>query len=951
MTWVDAAITIESDGTKRIDDDDGFTTIFWVDDGSGTDTDGEMGTFDRQPGAIVTVTLTNGSGAVADPAGPFNGVTDRHGAYDLVFTSASTGVVTGSATGRATVAGVGLSRSTDGSTTPSGSHNSDAAVKTFVDADIAIEADVSDEVGEPHAFVVTVTADHGRGSRPVTDGHVDFTLAAADGAASVLNLGASSCDDAGANLDSSGRCTIVFASASAGRVMVQASITLDIGGVMLTFEADSSVVVAAAAVKTVVDARIEIEADGVNQVGADHTLSASVMIDAGNGAGLVPAPDGTAIDFNLENGPGTLSATNCSTSGGTGSCSVDLRSATPGTTRVSASSSVTVAGTALTPTTGAGGGGNAFVTWVDARIEIVPDAVLGAGDPPTFTVTVMENLGTGFVAAAGEMVNVTFTDADGAAAKAAEVCVTDGGGRCTVTGIGSGSGQVSVSASSMVSLGDITVVRSTDGSTTPGGARNSGPALLARVDARITIDPVTGSDETGGFHTLSATVEVDAADGSGFVPAPDGSEVTFDVMSGPGSFAGASSCTTTGGSCSVELTSDASGVTTVSATTEVVVAGVPLTRTTGTGDNNGGNAVETWVDAYITIGSDDSNGIGDAASLTVTVWEDDGSGRGFLPAAGAPVTVTLGNESGADANAAGPFIGVTDGLGAFTVTFTSATAGTVTGYASADVVVAGRSLVRETDGVVPNGEAAAKTFVAGTLSFVGVDDLGSPLCCATFEVRRTLDRFGNPIAGPIITVTDNSSADADATGGAITLDGLLLGSYEVRETAAPPDFVFDTNVKPATLSLGGPDATISEPFISHRLDDGCSPDFWQGSIGSHLWNSADDPVFEPGGGNPYSHDSLFNAIFMDMDVLDGLTMFDLVSSDGGRSDVHRAARSLVAAYLNASHDEVFYAISTIELKQMWIAAVFAFDDGGTDAAFLELHTLLDANNRLGCALE
>jgi hypothetical protein len=729
---------------------------------------------------------------------------------------------------------------------------------------------------------------------------------------------------------------------------------LDIGGALFTLETDRSVAVAAAAtatVETVGDARIEIEADGVNEVGDDHTLSASLMIDAGNGAGFVSAPDGTAIDFNLENGPGTLRATSCTTAGGTGSCSVDLTSATPGATTVSASSSVTVAGTALMPTTGAAGGGNAVVAWVDAKIEIVPDAALGVADPPTFTVTVMENLGTGFVAATGEMVNVTFTDANGAAVRAAASCVTDTAGRCTVTGVGS-SGQVSVSASSTLSLGDITVVRSTDGSTTPSGARNSGPALQARVDARIALDPPNGSDEAGGFHTLSATVEVDAGDGSGFVAAPDGTAVTFDLVGGPGSFDGASSCTTTSGSCSVELTSDATGVTTVSATTEVVVAAVQLMPTTGTDGNNGGNAVATWVDAHITIGSHDAIGIGDATNLTVTVWKDDGSGGGFVPAAGAPVTVTLGNEGGADANAAGPFTGVTDGLGEFIVTFTSATAGTVTGHASSNVMVAGRSLVRETDGVAPNGGAAVKTFVAGTLTFVEEDDLGSPLCCATFEVKRTLDRFGDPVAGPIITVTDNSAADADATGGAITLDGLLLGSYEVRETAAPPGLVFDeADAKPAPLSLGGSVATISEPFVGRRLDDGCSPDFWQGGNGLQLWNSADDPVFEPGGGNPYAHDTLFNDVFMDMDVLNGLTMLDLASSDGGQSDVHRAARSLVAAYLNASHDEVSYAISTIGLKQMWIAAVFAFDDDGTDAAFRELHALLDANNRLGCGLE
>ena len=82
-TFVDAKILIEPDDTNEVGDDHTFTTTVWVDDGSGIDADGQMGTFDRAPEADVTVTLTNANGAVADPAGPFNGVTDADGEFGV----------------------------------------------------------------------------------------------------------------------------------------------------------------------------------------------------------------------------------------------------------------------------------------------------------------------------------------------------------------------------------------------------------------------------------------------------------------------------------------------------------------------------------------------------------------------------------------------------------------------------------------------------------------------------------------------------------------------------------------------------------------------------------------------------------------------------------------------------------------------------------------------------
>src|SRR5205823_3888541 len=60
----------------------------------------------------------------------------------------------------------------------------------------------------------------------------------------------------------------------------------------------------------------------------------------------------------------------------------------------------------------------------------------------------------------------------------------------------------------------------------------------------------------------------------------------------------------------------------------------------------------------------------------------------------------------------GPFTGSTNAAGQFQVTFTSNTAGTVTGHASSTLSVAGSAAFTvQTDGIAPNSGDAVKTFV------------------------------------------------------------------------------------------------------------------------------------------------------------------------------------------------------------------------------------------------
>jgi hypothetical protein len=129
-------------------------------------------------------------------------------------------------------------------------------------------------------------------------------------------------------------------------------------------------------------------------------------------------------------------------------------------------------------------------------------------------------------------------------------------------------------------------------------------------------------------------------------------------------------------------------------------------------------------------------------------------------------------------------------------------------------------------------------------------------------------------------------------------------------------------------------------------DEGCTPGFWQGGTGFPLWDEEPDGDFIPPNGNPFAHDTLFNDFFTSHDDLAGLTMFELVSTGGGPNPVRKAARDLVAAFLNASHSGVNYPYTTAQLTAMWDTAVA---DGG-DQAFIDLHGDLNEANELGCQI-
>jgi len=206
------------------------------------------------------------------------------------------------------------------------------------------------------------------------------------------------------------------------------------------------------------DARINITPPtDTNEVGDPHVLTATAEYKTGTTPGWVNATDETLINFSIMSGPGDLDPDNCTTSGSTGNCSVNLNSTTSGITLVNASADIKIPGSSVIfhrVTDGTGENSEpAQKTWVNATISIEPDDTNEVGDPHTFTIHIEKDNGTGWVDAVGETPTITFPDgmpeyvddsncSDG----------TDANGNCTVVINSTVAGVYTVHANATISV-------------------------------------------------------------------------------------------------------------------------------------------------------------------------------------------------------------------------------------------------------------------------------------------------------------------------------------------------------------------------------------------------------------------------------------------------------------------------------------------------------------------
>ncbi len=775
-------------------------------------------------GVFPTVTLTTANGAVVankvDNCATTG--TDASGNCTVTFTSNSAGTVTGNASATVTIGTETFNVSTDGV-----SPNSGPAVKRFVDAWIQIDPDDVNEAGDSHTFTITAKQNSGDGTGFVsvpngTAIDVDLT----DSAGAVSQISANTCAST-----TNGTCSVTFTSQTGGIVSGHASIDLTLFGNAVHRETDASGQNSNDAVKKFVDAWITIAPDDVNETGDPHTFTVTVKQDGANGSGFVNVPDGTIVDVSLTNSGGATnspSANTCATGTVAGQCTITFTSPTGGVVTGHAEVDLTLQGLAVHRETDgtAPNSGDAVKKFVDAWITISPDDVNETGDPHTFTVTVKQDSanGSGLVNVPnGTIVDVTLTDALGAISNvSSNTCETTGtvNGQCSVTFTSATGGTVTGTAAVDLTLQGLAVHRETDGN-----GLNSGPAVKRFVDATITIDP-DATNEVGDEHTFTVTVQQDSGDGAGLVNVPNGTlvAVTLTDALGADSVVSLNSCAlggTVAGVCWVTFTSATGGTVTGHAAVDLTLAGLAVHRETDGVAPNSNDAVKTFVDAWITITPDATNETGDPHTFTVTAKQDSGDGNGFVNVPdGTIVTVTLTDDDGAAAT------GVVDGCalgataGTCTVSFTSATGGTVTGHAAIDLTLAALAVHRETDGVAPNSDDAVKTFVDAYITInppEATNTVGDP---HTFTVNVQQDSgdgngFVDVPDGTIVTVTLTPSAGA--TIGLIddTCDGPGTVGGECTVT-------FSSSTTGTVTGHASVDLTLATLAV-HRETDGIAP--------------------------------------------------------------------------------------------------------------------------------
>src|SRR4029079_653767 len=259
----------------------------------------------------------------------------------------------------------------------------------------------------------------------------------------------------------------------------------------------------------------------------------------------------------------------------------------------------------------------------DAKIVLSPlSATNEVNSPHTITATVSQNdqLAAGATGGDGTTgfgpapngTTVTFSllnNVAGASFVSGNTCTTTAGS-CTVQINTSTPGGVDIHATTTFSVLTVRLTRAS-GDGLPGDSAN---AHKTYVDGKISVTPLTAVNEVRSSHTITATVSQDdglaagaqGCDGvTGFGPVPDGTVVTFSLPTNTAGAvfvpAGANTCTTAGGTCSVVINTTTAGFVVIHATSTYSVGGVSLTRATNTGGNNGANGDKDYVDGRIVI--------------------------------------------------------------------------------------------------------------------------------------------------------------------------------------------------------------------------------------------------------------------------------------------------------------------------------------------------------------
>jgi uncharacterized repeat protein (TIGR01451 family) len=342
VTLGDARISIAADATNRVDDEHTFTVTveMYLD-----------GVWAPAAGASVDAVATGVGGITGGTCE--TGTTDTNGQCTVHVNSSVPGQTAVSASTSLNVGSAVISVST-----------AVPAVKTWVDAQIAITGNATNQVGEEHTFTVTVKANYG-------DPDVWVPAAGVTVSASAAGVGGITSGTCQTDVtDADGQCTVLVNSSIPGQTTINASSDLTLDGVAVSVSTPDP------GTKIWVDARISIQADAVNQVGDPHTFT--VKVEKNESDGWVAA-EGINPAITFPNGaPGTVDAADCEVTGtnADGTCLVTINSSVSGVFAVHASADIPAGGLTLHRETDGQGGNSsdAVKTYMTPNISIIKTA-------------------------------------------------------------------------------------------------------------------------------------------------------------------------------------------------------------------------------------------------------------------------------------------------------------------------------------------------------------------------------------------------------------------------------------------------------------------------------------------------------------------------------------------------------------------------------------------------
>jgi len=494
---------------------------------------------------------------------------------------------TANVTAQVTMGGVTVTRSTSGNAGPGGSG---PAVKIYGQPSITIAPSAVNEVGHQHVFTVTVTSIPG--TTTVFNSITPHVTPTPDSMSTT-------CGSPNINGEVA-TCTVTIDSNSAGVFTATATAVVTVNGFQSTISTNGVAPNSGAATKTYVDALITITPQtAVNEVGNQHVFTVTVT-------GL-PADKSFSVDSittSVSPTPDLLDTSTCGSpvvSDNVATCTLTINSSTAGTFTANAAAVVHVDGLQLMRSTdgsagpaGPGGSGPAVKNYVDAAVGIGPSAVNPIGQQHVFDIVVTA-LPAGASPVSFDAITTSVSPQPLTSSTTCGTPTVNGDvATCTLTINNDLPDNFLANVTATVTMGGVTVTRSTSGNAGPGG---TGPATKRYVTANIGLSPLTADDPVGDLHTLTATVTTNNGSGEGQpAVAPNGTVVDLSIVSGPGSLASPSCTISNGlGTCTDVLTSAVAGTTVIHADVTITVDGVVLRRSTGDSvPGDSANAVKNW---------------------------------------------------------------------------------------------------------------------------------------------------------------------------------------------------------------------------------------------------------------------------------------------------------------------------------------------------------------------